>query len=118
MNKKITLSIIALVLGIIAGVYYSFPSVRKSIKDFSVSFSNSRASSADLVARASQIGKMYDCQNEKPNIPLIAGNVGYSFTNDEIIYSYAKLLNEKGCHKGNEKYVIFLGSTGNFPANG
>jgi hypothetical protein len=71
-------------------------------------------------SEAAKIGSMYNCQpNTEPNAYLIVGNIGYDFVGDEMSYAYAKLWNEKGCHKvGNEKYVIFYVSTVNFPSNG
>jgi hypothetical protein len=71
-----------------------------------------------LIREAIKIGDMYNCPLEKPNAYFIAGNIGYSFVDDEMIYAYARLLNEKRCHKGSEKYIIFYVSNVNFPSDG
>jgi hypothetical protein len=77
------------------------------------------ATTQRVIDEATRIGSMYNCVEHYPNAFLIAGNVGYSFVDDEMVYSYAKLLNEKGCNKpGGDKYVIFYVSTVNFPSNG
>ena len=78
-----------------------------------------KAADEELVLKVREIGKMYDCPaSTKPNVYFVVGNVGYSFLNDEISYAFAKFLDEKGCHKNGEKYVIFYVSNVNFPSNG
>jgi hypothetical protein len=75
--------------------------------------------SQKINAAIQKIGSMYNCGELKPNVYSMAGNVGYSFMWDEADYSFAKLLNEKGCQKSNdEKYITFYVSTVNFPSNG
>lgn len=76
--------------------------------------------SATVESEAEKIGNMYNCPGHlRPNVYFTLGNIGYSYVGDESEYAYAKLLNEKGCHKeGDEKYVIFYVSNVNFPSNG
>jgi hypothetical protein len=70
-----------------------------------------------LIQLAAEIGSRYDCRRPS-NVDYVAGNIGYGFIGDEQTYATAKLMSEKGCLQGVEKYVIAYVASVNFPSNG